>query len=72
VDDQHAVGGGVNRQLALRPRWRCATRERQAGKPPRTGSGALEWIAAADVRVPAAAPPAMLEPGERWIDVDGR
>jgi hypothetical protein len=33
--------------------------------------GAEEWIAAADVRMFNPAPaPALLEPGERWIDID--
>jgi hypothetical protein len=67
-----AVGGGVNRQLALRtPLAIRDTATDRAGKPTAYRIGALEWIAAADVRVfQPAAPPALLEPGERWIDVD--
>jgi hypothetical protein len=67
-----AVGGGVNRQLAARtPLAIRDTATDKAGKPTAYRIGPLEWIAAADVRVfKPAPPPAMLEPGERWIDVD--
>ena len=67
-----AVGGGVNRQLAARTPLaiRDAARDK-AGKPAAYRIGELEWIAAGDVRVfQPAAPPAMLEPAERWIDID--
>lgn len=66
------AGGGVNRQVAARtPIAIAASVADKAGKPTAYRIGAAEWIAAADVRVfqPAAAP-ALLEPGERWIDVD--
>jgi hypothetical protein len=67
-----AVGGGVNRQLAARTALAILdTAADKAGKPTAYRIGAVEWIAAADVRVfQPAPPPPMLEPGERWIDVD--
>jgi hypothetical protein len=67
-----AVGGGVNRQLAARtPLPILDTATDKAGKPTAYRIGGVEWIAAADVRMfRPAPPPAMLEPGERWVDVD--
>lgn len=67
-----AAGGGVNRQLAARtPLTILETAADQAGKPTAYRIGAAEWIAAADLRVfQPAPPPPLLEPGERWIDVD--
>jgi hypothetical protein len=67
-----AVGGGVNRQLAARSALPILdTAVDKAGKPTAYRIGAIEWITAADVRVfQPAPPPPMLEPGERWIDVD--
>jgi hypothetical protein len=67
-----AVGGGENRQLAARTALPILdTATDKAGKPTAYRIAAIEWIAAADVRVfQPAPPPPMLEPGERWIDVD--
>ena len=67
-----AQGGGVNRQLAARtPLAILETAADKAGKPTAYRIGPAEWIAAADMRVfQPALPPPMLEPGERWIDVD--
>ncbi|HEX4421547.1 MAG TPA: L,D-transpeptidase [Kofleriaceae bacterium] len=67
-----AVGGGVNRQLAARtPLALLDTAANKAGVPTAYRIAALEWIAAGDVRVfQPAPPPPMLEPHERWIDVD--
>jgi hypothetical protein len=67
-----AVGGGVNRQIAARlPVSILETVTDKAGKPSAYRIGPTEWIAALDVRVfQPAPPPPMLEPGERWIDVD--
>ncbi|HEX3480887.1 MAG TPA: L,D-transpeptidase [Kofleriaceae bacterium] len=67
-----AQGGGVNRQLAARtPLAIVETALDKAGKPTAYRIGAAEWIAAADTRVfQPAPPPALLLPGERWIDVD--
>jgi L,D-transpeptidase-like protein len=67
-----AAGGGVNRQLVARTALPIVeTVADKAGKPIAYRIGAGEWIAAADVRVfQPAPPPPMLEPGERWIDVD--
>jgi hypothetical protein len=67
-----AAGGGVHRQLAARtPVPILETATEPAGKPTAYRIGAVEWIAAADVRVfQPAPPPPMLEPGERWIDLD--
>jgi hypothetical protein len=67
-----AIGGGMNRQLAARtPLPILDTAVDKAGKPTAYRIAAIEWIAAADVRVfQPAPPPPMLEPGERWIDVD--
>ena len=67
-----AAGGGVNRQVAARtPLPIFETSPDAAGKPVAYRIGDAEWIAAADVRVfePHDAP-ALLQPGERWIDVD--
>lgn len=67
-----AAGGGVNRQLGARvPVPIFETSADKAGKPVAYRIGDSEWIAAADVRVfvPHDAP-ALLQPGERWIDVD--
>jgi len=67
-----AVGGGVNRQLAARtPLPILETTTDKAGKPLAYRIAAAEWIAAAEVRVfQPLPPPPLLEPGERWIDVD--
>ncbi|HEY0195708.1 MAG TPA: L,D-transpeptidase [Kofleriaceae bacterium] len=67
-----AVGGGVNRQVAARtPLPILDTASDKAGKPTAYRVGAVEWIAAGDVRVfNPLPPPAMLLAGERWIDVD--
>jgi len=67
-----AVGGGMNRQLAARtPLPILETWADKAGKPTAYRIGAAEWIAAADARLfQPAPPPPMLQPGERWIDVD--
>jgi hypothetical protein len=67
-----AAGGGVNRQVAARTLVPIAeTAADKAGKPTAYRIGAGEWIAAGDVRVfQPVAPPALLTPGERWIDVD--
>lgn len=67
-----ANGGGVARKLPMRtPIPILDAANDKAGKPVAYRIGDAEWIAAADVRVFAASPPpAMLEPGERWIDVD--
>ncbi|MBS1118692.1 MAG: ErfK/YbiS/YcfS/YnhG family protein [Deltaproteobacteria bacterium] len=67
-----AIGGGVNRQLAARtPVAILEISADKAGRPVAYRIGLAEWIAAADVRVFAAAPPPpLLEKGERWIDVD--
>jgi hypothetical protein len=67
-----AAGGGVNRQLFVRtPVPIVETLADKTGKPTAYRIGAAEWIAASDVRVfQPAPPPPMLEPGERWIDVD--
>ncbi len=67
-----AVGGGVNRQIAARtplPVYESASDK--TGKLTAYRIGAAEWIAAADLRVfQPAPPPPMLQPRERWIDVD--
>lgn len=67
-----AAGGGINRQIAARtPISILETAADKAGKPIAYRIGPAEWIAAADARVfQPAAPPPLLEPGERWIDVD--
>jgi lipoprotein-anchoring transpeptidase ErfK/SrfK len=67
-----AQGGGVNRMLAARTAVAILdVSADKAGRPLAYRIGETEWIAAADVRVFAAAPPPpLLEPGERWIDVD--
>lgn len=66
------VGGGVHRQLAARTALSLLeTAADRTGKPAAYRIGAAEWIPAADVRVfQPAPPPPLLEPGERWIDVD--
>jgi len=67
-----AAGGGEIRQVTARtpvPIFDTATDK--AGKPTAYRVGAAGWISALDVRVfQAAPPPPMLEPGERWIDID--
>jgi L,D-transpeptidase catalytic domain len=67
-----AVGGGEVRQLVARtPLPILDTAADKAGKPTAYRVTAAEWIAAGDVRVFASAPPPpLLEPRERWIDVD--
>jgi len=67
-----AIGGGMKRQLAARtPLPVLETQADKAGRPTAYRIGPLEWIPAADVRAfQPAAPPPMLELGERWIDVD--
>lgn len=67
-----AVGGGVNRQIAARtPVMILDTATDKAGKPTAYRIGPAEWIAAADTRVfQPAPPPPLLDPGERWIDID--
>ncbi len=67
-----AQGVGVIRQvLARTPLPILETALDKAGKPRAYRIGAAEWIAAAEVRLfQPAPPPPMLEPGERWIDVD--
>jgi lipoprotein-anchoring transpeptidase ErfK/SrfK len=67
-----ATGGGVNRQLSVRTAIAILEPAAdKAGKPTAYRIGNAEWIAAADTRVfQPAAPPPMLIPGERWIDVD--
>lgn len=67
-----AAGGGVNRQLNARTLLPILeTASDKAGKPTAYRIGPAEWIAAADIRVfQPAAPPPMLTPGERWIDID--
>ena len=67
-----AGGGGVNRQLnAKTPVAIFETASDKDGKPTAYRIGDAEWMAPADVRVfTPAPPPPLLEPGERWIDVD--
>jgi hypothetical protein len=67
-----AAGVGQNRVIAARlPVAILETAADKAGKPTAYRIGPGEWLAAADVRVfQPAAPPPMLLPGERWIDVD--
>jgi len=67
-----ALGGGVNRQLAARTPLQIAeTQMDKDGKPTAYRIGPAEWIPAADARVfQPAPPPPMLQPTERWIDVD--
>jgi hypothetical protein len=66
------LGGGVVRQIWMRtpiPIFETATDK--ANKPIAYRIGESEWIAAVDARVfQPAPPPALLEKGERWIDVD--
>ena len=67
-----AAGGGINRQVAARtPLAILDTATNKAGVPTAYRIGPTEWIAAADTRVfQPAPPPPLLQPGERWIDVD--
>lgn len=67
-----AGAGGVNRQLDARtPIPILETSADKAGKPVAYRIGDAEWISAADVRVfEPHDPPALLQPGERWVDVD--
>jgi hypothetical protein len=67
-----AAGGGVNHQVAARTALPILeTAADKAGKPTGYRTAPGEWIAAAEVRVfQPAPPPPMLEPNERWIDVD--
>ncbi|MEO8705613.1 MAG: L,D-transpeptidase family protein [Kofleriaceae bacterium] len=66
------LGGGVVRQIWMRtpiPIFETATDK--ANKPIAYRIGESEWIAAVDTRVfQPSPPPALLEKGERWIDVD--
>ncbi|MCX5742361.1 MAG: L,D-transpeptidase [Proteobacteria bacterium] len=67
-----ASGGSVVRQVPGRSPLPIfeAVRDK-ADKPIAYRVGEAEWIAASQVRVFEPAPaPALLEPGERWIDVD--
>jgi hypothetical protein len=67
-----AQGAGLNRQLPVRTAIPILeVFADRTGKPVSYRIGDGEWIAAPDVRVfnPVAAPK-LLEPGERWIDVD--
>jgi hypothetical protein len=67
-----AGGGGVNRQLAARtPVPVLETAKDKDGKPLAYRIGDAEWMYAADVRVfEPTPPPPLLQPNERWIDVD--
>jgi hypothetical protein len=69
---QKPLGGGVNRQIASRtPLVVLETAADKTEKPTAYRIGPTEWIAAGDVRLfQPAPPPPMLDPGERWIDVD--
>ena len=66
------LGGGTNRQLAIRtPIPILETFANAKAEPSAYRIGDSEWIAATDVRVfRPVPPPPLLEPGERWIDVD--
>jgi hypothetical protein len=66
------IGGGQVRMLPARtPLPILETFTNKDGKPVAYRVGEAEWIAAADVRMfQAAPPPALLQPNERWIDVD--
>ena len=67
-----AGGGGVARQLAARvPVPILEVSASKDGVPVAYRIGDAEWMAAADVRVfKPTPPPPLLQPGERWIDVD--
>ncbi len=68
-----ALGGGQVRLLSARTAVPILETfsDKVTNKPIAYRIGAEEWIAAADVRMFNPAPaPALLEPGERWIDVD--
>ena len=64
--------GGALRTLAVRtPVPVLEVAAGKDGKPTAYRIGDAEWIAAPDVRVfEPEAPPALLQPGERWIDID--
>lgn len=67
-----ATGGRARRRLARRtPLAVRETATDHAGTPTAYRIGDGEWVRAADVRVfQPAPPPPLLEPDERWIDVD--
>jgi len=67
-----ALGGGQVRMLSARTAVPILeTFADKAGKPLAYRIGEAEWIAAADVRVfQPAPPPPLLQPNERWIDID--
>ena len=64
--------GGVARELAARtPVPVLEVVAGKDGKPTAYRIGDAEWMSPADVRVfQPLPPPALLQPGERWIDVD--
>ena len=66
------TGGGVVRSSPVRtPVPVLATETDKAGKPIAYRIADGEWMSAADIKVFApVAPPALLQPDERWIDVD--
>lgn len=68
----HKPNAYVNRQLAARtPVPILEVHEDKDGKPLAYRIGPSEWMAAADLRVfQPTAPPPLLRPNERWIDVD--
>jgi hypothetical protein len=65
-------GGGVYRQLVVRTAVPILEAGRDAsGKITAYRIGETEWIDAASLRVvDAAEPPKLIDPGERWLDVD--
>jgi hypothetical protein len=67
-----STGGGINRQLPARmPVPVLETAADKAGKPLAYRIADSEWISAIDVRMfKPAPPPVLLEPNERWIDID--
>nr|HEX4315731.1 L,D-transpeptidase [Kofleriaceae bacterium] len=67
-----ATGGGVVREVPARTAVPVLdAQDDAAGKPTAYRIGAAEWIAAADAKVfTVLPPPPLLQPGERWIDVD--
>ncbi len=67
-----STGAGAMRQLSARtPLGIFETVNDPKGAPLAYRIGDAEWIRAADVRVfQPAPPPALLQKGERWIDVD--
>lgn len=67
-----ALGGGVARQIVARALFPVLeTTKDSGGKPIAYRVTDSEWIAAADFRVfTPAPPPKLLEPNERWIDID--